>query len=365
MEDQTPRNPAAAPSGAGVPATSAARDANGFDPAEFHWKPVPRRPRPDGWSVDMQQQFIGALARLGVVEHACRDVGMSVSSAYALRNAPGGEGFARAWANALTRAADRVLDIAFEQAIVGEEIPIYDRDGLRVGSKWKYNTRMAMNLLRAYHPDRFRYAHREMRGADEPPPPPAVPIQEAIASLAPETPAEPHRLVSPHTLAADVEAAREEAARIDADPAADREPWRAPRVPDPHPVVAERAARARARRERREEAAQHADRLAGDVSYDDQPPPVKEPVTEAQAHADYSYWVRYQEQQEASTSPPLLRRTRKPAAARKAAALASSALATSPTPSAKGEVTPPRKRAQASTFPPLPQGGCRTAGEPS
>lgn len=120
MADEPDRNPVAVPADAGAaPPAPAALDANGFDPKDFEWRPVPRRARADGWTPEVQQRFIEALARTGMVERACEEVGMSVSSAYRLRNAPGGEGFARAWAAVLARAADRLLDIAFEQAIEG------------------------------------------------------------------------------------------------------------------------------------------------------------------------------------------------------------------------------------------------------
>ena len=49
-------------------------------------------------------------------------------------------------------------------------------------------------------PERFRYAHRALRPADEPPPPPAVPLDEAMARLLPEEPPEPHLLLPPDDL---------------------------------------------------------------------------------------------------------------------------------------------------------------------
>jgi hypothetical protein len=213
-------------------------DAHGFDPGDFEWRPVPRRPRKDGWTPEIQQRFIEALARTGVVERACEEVGMSVRSAYDLRNARGGEGFARAWAAVLTRAADRLLDVAFEQAILGEEVPVYDQDGVRTGVKWKYNTRMAMFLLRAYHPARFG-------GTDVTPPKPAA-VADVIASLAPVTPPDPHLLETPARLNAMLGDAEYQASK---QPVAD-ERYRFPPVPEQPPRVHERAARNRARRQR-------------------------------------------------------------------------------------------------------------------
>lgn len=262
MAKQPHRNLAPVPIDGGVSQTSgpapsptqalARRDANGFDPAEFEWRPVPRRPRKDGWTPEMQQEFIRALARTGSVERACEEVGLSVRSAYNLRNAQGGEDFARAWAHVLTRAADRLLDVAFEQAIVGEEIPVYDQDGVRTGVRWKYNTRMAMFLLRAYHPDRFRHAHKDVRHADEAPLPAAMPVAAAVASLAPVTPDAPHQLMPPGCGWL-IDDAREDAARFAADPPDDRERWQPQPVPVTPVRVHERAQRRRSTRNRREE----------------------------------------------------------------------------------------------------------------
>jgi hypothetical protein len=237
-----------------LPATlPATLDANGFDPHEFEWRPVPRRPRKDGWTPEAQQRFIEALARTGVVDQACEEVGLSVRSAYNLRNAAGGERFARAWSDVLARAADRVLDIAFEQAILGEEVPIFDQDGVRTGAKRHYNTRMAMFLLRAYHADRFRHAHRDERRADEAPPPPVRPVADAVAALAPATPAAPQLLMPPEELADQIQIARRVAEMAALSSRDESECWRPQTVPAQHPRVDERARRNRFGRTRRED----------------------------------------------------------------------------------------------------------------
>ncbi|MFS0772629.1 hypothetical protein [Sphingomonas sp. 1P08PE] len=234
------------------PATSdpAALDAHGFDPAEFEWRPVPRRPRVDGWTPDVQRAFIEALGRSGLVEQAAREVDRSVKSAYALRNAPGGEAFARAWSAACRSAADRLLDVAFTRAIEGEEIPVYDQDGIRTGMKWRCNTRLTMFLLRAYHPERFGGAERDGGRRDAAAPRPAEPpVAHAVAALAPVTPAEPHRLMPPAVLQSWVLDARRDAAALAANPVEDTERYEWPRSPADHPRVLDRAARRRARRE--------------------------------------------------------------------------------------------------------------------
>jgi hypothetical protein len=57
-----------------------------------------------------------------------------------------------------------------------------------------------MFLLRGFMPERFRYAHRDLRQADEPPPPPELPLDQALAQLLPVAPPEPHKLMAPDDL---------------------------------------------------------------------------------------------------------------------------------------------------------------------
>lgn len=251
MTDHTPERPSL-PAAAGTPAAPstppATFDVNGFDPSEFEWRPVPRRPRADGWTPEVQRAFIEALARTGIVEHAAREVDRSVKSAYALRNSPGGEGFARAWAAACRGAADRLLDIAFTRAIEGEEVPVYDQDGIRTGVKWRYNTRLTMFLLRAYHPDRFAAAEDRRAGAAPPPVAAEPPLAQAVAALSPVTPAEPHRLMQPFQLDACVAAARAETTTTAGHPRDETEHYAPGLAPRDHPKIVKRAAERRARR---------------------------------------------------------------------------------------------------------------------
>lgn len=265
MADRDPRNRAIAASGAPLPAAPEPApappsvcdedapdppfDPAAFDPAEFEWRPVARRPRADGWSPDVQRAFIQALADTGLVEHAARAVDMSVQSAYRLRRAPGGEGFARAWNAALAAAAERVLDLAFTRAIAGEEVPVFDRDGCRIGAKWRTNDRLTMFILRAYLPDRFRHAHRDTLRPDERGPARAVPVADALAALSPPVPADPHLLVPPDRLADMVEGQRAVAAFLAGCPADDER-----RRYVPVPVEADRPAATDCARTRRRRA---------------------------------------------------------------------------------------------------------------
>jgi hypothetical protein len=177
-----------------------ALDAHGFDPADYKWVPVRRKPRKDGWTPQRQQDFISALAESGCVEHAAIQVRMTVQSCYRLRRSPGGESFAAAWDLALQHAAHRLLDMAFDRAFRGSDEPVFDREGRVVGRRHRQNDRLTMFLLRAYMPDRFRHAHRDWRAPDEALPPPAPPIGELLARLQPVPVAEPHTLMEPEEL---------------------------------------------------------------------------------------------------------------------------------------------------------------------
>jgi hypothetical protein len=175
-------------------------DAHGFDPADYKWVPVLRRPRADGWTAQRQVDFIAALADCGCVEQAALEARMSVTSCYRLRRSPGAENFAAAWDAALAQAARKLVDLAFERAINGSEEPVFDREGCRVGRPMRHNDRLLMFLMRAYMPDRFRHAHNSIRHADEEASPGAEAVGQAIRRLEPVAPENPHLLMPPDEL---------------------------------------------------------------------------------------------------------------------------------------------------------------------
>ncbi|MBJ7441964.1 MAG: hypothetical protein JHD35_23510, partial [Sphingopyxis sp.] len=141
---------------AAVPESTTALDAYGHDPAAYDWVPVLKKRRKDGWSPDKQRAFVETLADCGSVATAAQRVGMSESSAYRLRRSPGAAAFDRAWSAAIDAASKKLLDAAFERAIVGSEEPVFDREGNRVGRRLRQSDRLLMFLIRAYGPDRFR-----------------------------------------------------------------------------------------------------------------------------------------------------------------------------------------------------------------
>lgn len=131
-----------------------ALDAHGFDPDQYDWYPVLRRPRDDGWTPAKQRLFIEVLADSASPKQAADAVGMSRESAYKLRRSPGGEGFAAAWDAAIQQGSKRLVDIAFERAVDGVEEPVWDADGRVIGHRTRYNDRLLMFLLRSHQPAR-------------------------------------------------------------------------------------------------------------------------------------------------------------------------------------------------------------------
>jgi hypothetical protein len=118
-----------------------------YDPDEYRWVPVRRRPRHDGWTEEKQRRFIEALADTGLVSHAAKAVGMGRESANRLRRSPHGAAFARAWDAARLHAGAALEDIAFERAIEGVEHNVYNEYGDVVATKHVVNDRMLTFLL--------------------------------------------------------------------------------------------------------------------------------------------------------------------------------------------------------------------------
>jgi len=116
------------------------------------FEPVPRRYRHDGWTPERQQAFIEALADTGCVTRAAAMVNMAQANCYALRRAPGAEGFRRAWDAALDFGLKRLKDIAFERAIEGQLVPVFVA-GKLMGFRRKRNDALLMFCLRHYGQD--------------------------------------------------------------------------------------------------------------------------------------------------------------------------------------------------------------------
>lgn len=170
-----------------------------YDPAEYRWVPVRRVPRADGWTPEKQRRFIETLADTGLVNVACKAVGMSRASAYQLRRAAHGGPFARAWDAARRHAGGLVEDIAFERAIEGTEQEVLNREGDVVATRLVHDNGLLKWLLSHLKPERY--------GSNRPseaPPGEAEPIpvlEESLRAMEPALPAPAEQLLDPATLA--------------------------------------------------------------------------------------------------------------------------------------------------------------------
>lgn len=123
-----------------------------FDFADY--TPVDLRHRHDGWSAARQSDFLLALSESACVEEACRAVGKSPASAYALRRRIDAASFRAAWDAALDYAVGRLADAAMSRALHGVARPIFYKGEL-VGERRYYDERLTMFMLRLRDPVRF------------------------------------------------------------------------------------------------------------------------------------------------------------------------------------------------------------------
>jgi hypothetical protein len=177
-----------------------------YDPADYRWVPVRRRPRYDGWTEEKQRRFIEVLADTGIVTAAARAVGMSRESAGRLRRSPHGAAFARAWDAARHHAGSVLEDIAFERAIEGIEQNIYDDTGEVVCTKRVYNDRLLTFLLGALKPERYGRFSQQL-SAPEAPLLPEVALDTSLRAMEPQLPAPIEQLLDTETLANELQIA--------------------------------------------------------------------------------------------------------------------------------------------------------------
>lgn len=180
-----------------------------YDPADYRWVPVRRRPRYDGWTEEKQRRFIETLADTGLVSAAAKAVGMTRETAYRLRRSAHGAAFARAWDAARHHAGALVEDIAFERAFEGVEHNVYDENGDVVCTKRVYNDRLLMFLLSHLKPERYGGpAHaRAAPAPGAPPPEPPIELEASLRAMEPALPEPPERLLGPDTLEDELELA--------------------------------------------------------------------------------------------------------------------------------------------------------------
>jgi hypothetical protein len=104
------------------------------------------RTRHDGWTGARRRRFLDMLAQTGVVADACRAVGISRHSAYALRNRAGGRAFALAWDGAILISRGAIADDVMSRARHGCVDRVY-RNGELVAERHRYDNRLTMAVL--------------------------------------------------------------------------------------------------------------------------------------------------------------------------------------------------------------------------
>lgn len=120
----------------------------------FAFDPVRLRPRLDGWTAQRQALFIQALAESACVADACKAVGMSERSAYALRARSDAISFRNAWEAALDYGVRRLSDAVLSRAIRGVAVPVFYK-GEQIGERRQFDERLSMFLLRYRDPLRY------------------------------------------------------------------------------------------------------------------------------------------------------------------------------------------------------------------
>ncbi|QMW24058.1 hypothetical protein [Sandaracinobacteroides saxicola] len=101
---------------------------------------------PNGWDRATQLAFLAAVYETGSIVSACRKLGRSVSSAYALRSDPRARIFATAWDAAIALSRRHLLETAFERAVQGTPKPI-TRHGKVIGHFRRPDNALLMKLI--------------------------------------------------------------------------------------------------------------------------------------------------------------------------------------------------------------------------
>ncbi len=109
--------------------------------------------------------FLHALADTVNVARACRDAGIPRRTAYDWRDAD--PDFAREWDDALDDGIDLLEAELHRRAFEGVEKPVYYK-GERVGTTRHYSDALAMFLLKAHRPARYRDNYRPPEPEPEP-----------------------------------------------------------------------------------------------------------------------------------------------------------------------------------------------------
>jgi hypothetical protein len=200
---ETAASPADALASVSEPETSSLIPSSiAYDPAEYRWVPVRRRPRSDGWTEEKQRRFIEVLADTGRVALAAKAVGLSRQAAYELKRSAQGTAFSRAWDAARLHAGALLEDIAFDRAIEGREENIFNECGEVIATKHVPDNRMLTFLLKHLLPDRYGHAAAAVAGAT-----PNVTVDACLRDMEPQLPGPAEALLGAETLSDELEIA--------------------------------------------------------------------------------------------------------------------------------------------------------------
>ena len=109
--------------------------------------PSGNRVRVDGWLPWKKARFLLVLAAGGIVAEACAAAGMSVASAYALKNRRSGRAFGEMWdAILIHRARGRLADNNLARAMDGCVEQVL-KDGVVVAERRRFDNRLSMAML--------------------------------------------------------------------------------------------------------------------------------------------------------------------------------------------------------------------------
>lgn len=97
--------------------------------------------------------FCAALAETGIVAKACKAVDISRVTAYEWRNEI--PEFAKAWDKALQVGISALEDEAHRRAFEGTDEGVYHQ-GVLVDTQKKYSDTLAIFLLKAHRPEKYR-----------------------------------------------------------------------------------------------------------------------------------------------------------------------------------------------------------------
>jgi len=106
----------------------------------------PAEARYDGWTPDKQTMFLRTISEGHSITYACRVVGMSTQSAYALRRAARGAGFALGWQGALILGRERLADEMLDRVLNGVVETITHPDG-RITERHRHDNRLGAAML--------------------------------------------------------------------------------------------------------------------------------------------------------------------------------------------------------------------------